>query len=152
VSITVVTKKLSHPWDSARMVTLSFQNVTPPFLSPLLALICKCAPNPLVTHFACDQDQSRNDFPLMPATHPVAQIRLINFGRFLVKYQPFCEQWNSTQLPLFLKSLVGKRIYSAFCYTVLYSFIQCYTFYTPCSGEFAKIKLRFPNLVTHCVS
>jgi len=63
--------------------------VTPPFLGPLLALICEDAPNPLVTHFRCDQDQDLNDFPFLSATLPVAQSPLINFECFLVKCGPF---------------------------------------------------------------
>jgi len=95
VSVTAMTKKLSHPCDSAWMVTVSLQNtckrhVTPPFIGPLLALICKDAPNALVRHFRCDQDQSLSDFPfLLSATLPVAQSRLINFERSLVKCRPF---------------------------------------------------------------
>ena len=106
--------------------------MTPPFLGPLLALICKDAPNPLVTHFRCDQDQSLNDFPFFSsATLPVSQSPLINFERFLVKCRLiFCERWNSSQAPL-LKSLVGKRIIQQFV-------TDCNTFYALCLGELAK--------------
>jgi hypothetical protein len=103
--------------------------VLAPFLDPLLALIFEDAPNPLVTHFKRDQDQSLNDFPFLSATLPVAQSRLINFERSLVKCRPFFV--SGGQVPLLLKSLVGKRIIQQFV-------IECNTVYSLCLRELAK--------------